>query len=240
MTAIRINKIIQRLEDNFGEYRRPSKTKPALMDVLIATKLSQNTTDKTSYIAFKNLKSDFKNWEDVMNSPLPKIKKSIKVCGLTNTKATQIKSMLKLMYKKYGNLSLNHLKKLSDSEVYEELLQYKGLGTKTVSCLLAFAMDRKVFPVDTHIHRILNRLGILETKSPEETFEVAKDIIPNNDKVNFHTNLIRFGRNVCKALNPLCNECLLFDLCEYGKKYIPNSTKKNLKPQNNFIILENL
>lgn len=239
MTAKRLNKIIQILEDNYGEIRKTSKSKPQLMDVLIATKLSQNTTDKTSYIAFKNLKSNFKNWEDVMNSPLNKIIESIKVCGLSNTKAVQIKSMLQLIYKKHGNLSLNHLKKLSTEEVYEELLQYKGLGTKTVSCLLAFAMDRKVFPVDTHIHRILNRLGILETKNPDETFKIAEKIIPDEFKINFHTNLIRFGRNVCKAVKPICSNCILFSLCEYKSKHIPQSDKKNLI-QNNFIILENL
>lgn len=239
MTNVRINKIIKRLEENFGEQRKLPRKRPVLMDVLIATKLSQNTTDKTSFIAFKNLKNNFKNWEDVMNSPLHKIIESIKVCGLSNTKAEQIKSMLLLMYKKYGSLTLNHLKKLSDDEVYNELLQYKGLGTKTVSCLLAFGMGRNVFAVDTHIHRILNRLGILNTKTPDETSESAKNIIPDESKINFHTNLIRFGRNVCKAVNPLCGDCVLFDLCGYSFKHIPQPNKKKTV-NNNFIILENL
>lgn len=238
MTQKRLGKIISRIEDEFGEKRKTGKVKPDLMDVLIATKLSQNTTDRTSYIAFTNLKKDFKDWEDVMNSPLSKIKKSIKVCGLANTKATNIKEMLNLMYKKSGNLSLNYLKRYSNDEVYEELLQYKGLGNKTISCVLAFGMGREVFPVDTHIHRILNRIGAVDTNTPDETFRLSEKIIPGKDKVSFHTNLIRFGRNVCKAVNPKCSECLIKDLCSYKDKALFEA--KETTKENNFIILENI
>jgi endonuclease-3 len=238
LTQKRLEKIISRLEDSFGEKRKSGKVKPELMDVLIATKLSQNTTDKTSYIAFNNLKKDFKNWEDVMNSPLDKIKKSIRVCGLANTKAANIKEMLNLMYKKSGNLSLNYLKRYTNKEVYDELLQYKGLGYKTISCVLAFGMGRNVFPVDTHIHRILNRVGVIETSTPNETFEASERIVPGEDKISFHTNLIRFGRNVCKAVNPKCYDCVINDLCAFKDKTTVE-TKETTK-ENNFIILENI
>jgi endonuclease III len=234
----RLEKIINRLEDSFGEKRIPVKRCPDLMDVLIATKLSQNTTDKTSYIAFSNLKKDFNNWEDVMNSPLSKIRKSIKVCGLANTKSANIKEMLNLMYNKSGNLSLNYLKSMSNEKVYNELLQYKGIGKKTISCVLAFGMGREVFPVDTHIHRILNRIGAVDTKTPDETFEVSGKIIPDKYKVSFHTNLIRFGRNVCKAINPKCFDCIISDLCSFKPKRLIE--KKDSVKENNFIILENI
>lgn len=238
MTEKRIGKIISRIEDTFGESRKAVKVKPDLMDVLIATKLSQNTTDKTSYIAFTNLKKDFKNWEDLMNSPQGKIRKAIKVCGMTNTKSADIKEMLNLMYKNSGNLSLNYLYDLSDNEVYDELLKYRGIGKKTISCLLAFGMGRKVFPVDTHIHRILNRTGAVNTKTPDETFEVSKKIIPDEHKITFHTNLIRFGRNVCKAINPKCYDCIISDLCSFKSKVM--TEKKDSAKENNFIILENI
>jgi endonuclease III len=238
LTQKRLGKIKSRIEDEFGEKRKPGKVKPDLMDVLIATKLSQNTTDRTSYIAFTNLKNNFKDWEDVMNSPISKIKKSIKVCGLANTKAANIKEMLNLMYKKYGNLSLNYLRKLTDKEVYDELLQYKGLGNKTISCVLAFGIGREVFPVDTHIHRILNRIGAVDTNTPDETFRLSAKLIPGKDKISFHTNLIRFGRNVCKAINPKCFECCIEDLCSYKDKAMYEG--KEAVKENNFIILENI
>ncbi|MCX6157354.1 MAG: endonuclease III [Ignavibacteriota bacterium] len=238
MTLKRLEKIINRIEDSFGEKRKPVKRKPDLMDVLIATKLSQNTTDKTSYIAFTNLKKEFRKWEEVMNSPIDRIKKSIKVCGLANTKSANIKEMLNLMYKNFGNLSLNYLKKMSDDEVYEELLQYKGIGKKTISCVLAFGMGREVFPVDTHIHRILNRVGAVDTKTPDETFELSGKIIPDKYKISFHTNLIRFGRNVCKAIKPECYDCTINDLCSYKSKVLFDT--KVTSKENNFIILENI
>ncbi len=238
MTDKRLGKIITRIEDSFGEKRKALKHQPDLMDVLIATKLSQNTTDKTSYIAFNNLKNDFKNWEEVMNSSLGKIRKSIKVCGMANTKSADIKEMLNAVYKKSGKLSLNHLNKMSDDEVFDELTQYKGFGKKTVSCVLAFGMGRDVFPVDTHIHRILNRIGIINTRTPDETFEISKEIIPDKHKASFHTNLIRFGRNVCRAINPKCFDCIIKDLCGFKPKIL--SETKQTSKENNFIILENI
>lgn len=238
MSDRRLNKVIEILEENFGGRREAANPKTNLMDVLIATKLSQNTTDKSSYIAYRNLKNDFGGWEEVMNAPLTEIKKSIKVCGLANTKAVQIKELLKNVKKEHGRLTLNRLRKLSNDEVYEEMLKHKGIGRKTVSCLLAFGMGRDVFPVDTHVHRVLNRIGIVETGTPDETFDAAKQIIPDKHKVNFQTNLIRFGRNVCRAINPLCNKCMIYKLCGYKLK---NTFMKAAEgTENNFIILENI
>ena len=79
-------------------------------------------------------------------------------------------------------------------------------------------MGRSVFPVDTHIHRILNRVGVVETNTANETFEVSERIIPGEYKISFHTNLIRFGRNICKAINPKCYDCVINDLCSFKGK----------------------
>jgi endonuclease III len=235
----RIKEIISRLEEYSGS-RTSKRKKINLLDLLIATKLSQNTTDKTSYIAFKNLKNKFRNWDEVSSASLPEIRSEIKVCGLADKKSADIRNMLREMKENYGKLSLEHLRKYDDDKVYEELLQYKGIGTKTVSCVLAFGMDRPVFPVDTHVHRILNRLGIVDTKAPDDTFAKTKILIPDDKKIAFHTNLIKFGRSVCKAPKPLCSECVIFDLCGFkDKKYYCEFNAGKVK-KNDFIILENL
>ncbi len=235
----KINEIIELLKEDFqGLDPKPSKSDP--LDILIATMLSQNTTDKTSYRAFMNLKNDFKDWDDVMNAPLQKIKNAIRVCGLTNQKSMSIKKMLKEMNKSYGKLSLNFLKKLSDEKIYEELLQYNGVGLKTVSCVLAFSLGRDVFPVDTHVHRLTNRLGIAKAATPVKTFEQVKDKIPNGKKFLFHTLLIRFGRKICRSANPLCGKCRLYDLCMFEDKEM-YAIKTSAEPkENNFIILEHV
>jgi len=216
------------------------ESKPAdIMDVLIATKLSQNTNDRTSYIAFKNLKNKFKSWDMVMKANVKDIKEEIRVCGLSETKANDIKQMLLQMMKKHKTLDLKFLQKLSDDEIYEELTGYKGIGYKTVTCVLAFALNRDVFAVDTHVHRVLNRLGILKTNSAEKTFIQAKEIIPKGKKQFFHRAIIKFGRNICKAPKPLCNECFLSALCEFPDKIFSQKTiTANYK--NDFLILDNI
>lgn len=235
----RINTIIKLLQNEFPGFEpQPAKADP--LDVLIATKLSQNTTDKTSYRAFTNLKNDFRNWDEVMDASPASIRKAIRVCGLVNTKTADIKNLLKQMNKKYGKLSLKFLEKLDDKSIYEELLQYKGIGVKTISCVLAFSLGRDVLPVDTHVHRVMNRLGIVKTSAPEKTFEHANLLIPKGKKFLFHTLLIRFGRKICRSANPLCGKCSLYDLCEFKDKE-NYALKSNAKPkENNFIILEHI
>lgn len=232
-------KIIKLLLEEFPDYS-PEIKKSDPLDMLIATMLSQNTTDKTSYIAFMNLKKDFNGWQDVMTAPLNRIKKAVKVCGLTNQKSGSLKTFLNSLYKSRGKLSLNYLKKLNDADIYNDLLQYKGFGVKTISCMMAFSLGRDVFPVDTHIHRICNRLGLVKTKSPVQTFEAMKDKIPEGRKYVFHNLLIRFGRKICRSQNPFCGKCRLYDLCEFAEKEKYALMTNGIPKENNFIILEQI
>jgi endonuclease-3 len=238
----KILKVLAHLKREFkGIKAKPGKSDP--LDVLIATMLSQNTTDKTSYKAFMNLKERFKDWYEVMNAPYSKIIDAIRVCGLANQKARNIQQMLRELNEKHGKLSLNYIKKFSDDEIYEDLTNYNGVGVKTASCVLVFSLARDVFPVDTHIHRVANRLGIAKSKLPEKTFEQLKDFVPEGNKIILHTLLIRFGRKICRAKNPLCNKCILYDLCEFDEKeyYAGLNKATGVKPkENNFIVLEHV
>ena len=241
MASKRLINIIDKLKEHFESESPKKNPSPKILDILIATKLSQNTTDKTSYKAFKNLKENFRTWDELIDAPTKKIKDSIRVCGLANTKARQIKLMLKNMKKNYGSLNLSFLRKMDNDKIYDELLQYKGLGVKTVSCVLVFSMGRDVFPVDTHIHRVLNRLGVVETKTAEQTFEKASQIIPKGKKYSIHTNLIKFGRNICKASRPLCYLCFFYRHCRFTEKsFYKEQRTSSEKKVNNFIILENV
>lgn len=232
-----INNIILALEKHYKEEKKLKKASD-ILDTLIATKLSQNTTDKTSSIAFNNLKTEFKSWDDTADAPVGKIKKLIKICGLADTKSKDIKSLLKQIKNERGKVNLDYLKNLSDEEVYKELTRFKGIGVKTASCVLVFSLGREVFPVDTHIHRVLNRLGMVETKTAEETFDKAKDIIPGEKKYFLHRAIIMFGRNICRAKNPFCGSCFLYKECMYIPK--DKSNKKNSLTDNNFLILDNI
>lgn len=235
----KLDQIISLLKEEFpGKDPKPVKSDP--LDVLIATMLSQNTTDKTSYMAFRNLKDNFTGWEDVMTAPRDKIRKAVKVCGLANQKSASIKDLLKGLYKKYGTLSLRYIKKMDNDSIYEELLQFKGIGVKTISCVLAFGLGRDVMPVDTHVHRVANRLGVAKAKTADKTFGQLQKSIPEGKKFLLHTLLIRFGRKICRANNPLCGKCRLYDLCEFPEKEY-YAMKSGTEPkENNFIILEHV
>ena len=241
MKKAKLRILIDKLYLNFGTPFRIKRNRPGILDVLIATKLSQNTTDKSSYKAFTGLKDKFSGWEEVSEASPEQIKNCIRVCGLVNTKSREIKEMLLLMKKNYGCLDLNFLNKFVDEKVYEELLQYKGIGKKTVSCVLVFAMGRDAFPVDTHVHRVLNRTGIVRTNTPEKTFEEMNNNIPAGKKYFLHSGLIKFGRNICRSKNPLCGKCFFYGECGFsGKKFYRNKPVPAEIKENNFIILENL
>lgn len=233
--------VIEKLSEYFGKPVKRRSNSRGILDVLIATKLSQNTTDKSAFTAFTNLKNRFSTWEEVAAAGLNEIRDCIRVCGLSNTKAANIKLMLQEMRQEHNDLDFSFLKKYSDDEVYEEFLKYKGIGIKTISCVLVFALGRDAFPVDTHVHRVLNRLGVVKTGLPEKTFNEVNNFIPEGRKYELHNNLIKFGRNICRAKNPLCSACFLYGICEfkdrkiYRKKKLPAGER-----QNNFIILEHV
>ncbi|HRE39948.1 MAG TPA: endonuclease III [Ignavibacteria bacterium] len=221
--------------------RNNKEGKQNLLDYLIATKLSQNTTDKSSFKAFTNLKLKFPDYNEIIEAETSELKNAISVCGLANSKATEIKNLLSGIKNKFGTLDFNFFYDFSNKKIFEELLIYKGFGVKTISCMIAFGMKRPEFPVDTHIHRILNRLGLVKTNTAEKTYIEAKKIIPEKYQANFHSDLIKFGRNICKAVNPLCGVCKLYDICKFTeKKFYKNKSLKSEITENNFIILENI
>lgn len=239
MNNRKIEEIICILQKEFpGQKPAPRKAEP--LDILIATLLSQNTTDKTSYIAFRNIKDEIGDWEEVLKAPPAKLKKAIRVCGLANQKAAAIKGLLRGLREKRGKLSLDYMKKMTDEEIFGELLMFNGIGVKTIACMLAFSLGRDVFPVDTHVHRVCNRLGLAKAATPLKTFEQMKHIVPEGKKFLFHTLLIKFGRKICRSAAPLCGKCPLYDHCEFPEKeYYAERTSAEPK-ENNFIILEHV
>lgn len=236
MPKNKIKKINNLLVEYFGIPKR-NKQLPEPVDLLIATILSQNTNDKNSYRAFQNLKKEFPKWELILDSSREEIEEVIKVAGLGKQKSAAIKNFIDDLHSKQNKISLKHIVKKKDSEILGELIGYKGIGIKTASCVLLFALDKNVCPVDTHVHRTLNRIGIVETKSPEKTFWQINEKVPEGIAHQFHTNLIRLGREICKSQNPGCAVCPLLKICKYPDKNL--SIKIEVK-QNDFMLLDNV
>jgi len=232
----KIKKINDLLTKYFGIPYRPKRL-PNPIDTLIATILSQNTNDKNSYQAYLNLKNKFKSWQEVADSPRNKIEQVIRIAGLGKQKSTAIKKFLTPLKKKNAKLYLSHFKKLTNIEILNELTSINGIGVKTASCVLLFSLDRNVCPVDTHVHRILNRIGIVKTRTPDKTFEKVNRILPEGIAHQFHTNLIKLGREICKPAKPLCAVCPLLKLCKFKDK---NLDKVNNVASQSFLLLDSI
>jgi endonuclease-3 len=224
------------LKKRFGTPGR-SKKPPNPVDLLIATILSQNTNDRNSYKAFQNLKKKYSNWEETAIDRVTSIEKVIKIAGLGKQKSAAIKNFLSSLIKERGKVSLKHLKNLSDEDVLAELTKYPGVGVKTASCVLLFSLGRNICPVDTHVHRTLNRIGIVDAKTPDKTFLALLNNIPDNTAHSFHTNLIKLGREICRPTKPNCSCCPLIEVCEYKFK---NLTNEKIYKENSFMLLDNV
>ncbi|MCX7875495.1 MAG: endonuclease III [Melioribacteraceae bacterium] len=236
--SINIKKIIkinELLIKHFGVPERQNPL-PNPLDTLIATILSQNTNDNNSYKAFNNLKKTFNNWEEASNASKKEIEKLIKVAGLANSKSYAIKNLLNEL-KKRNDFKLNFLTKESYKNIIDELTKFKGIGVKTASCVLLFSLNRNICPVDTHLHRILNRIKLVNTKTPEKTFWELNKNFPDKIAHTFHTNLILLGREICKPIKPNCSICPIEKMCQFDKKNFITDKKETKK---RILLLDNI
>ncbi len=188
------------------------------LDSLVAVILSQNTSDKNSWPAFRNLKKTYPEWEAVIVAPTRRIASAIKHGGLANIKARRIKSVLQEIKNKRGELDISFLSGLSTEEARGFLLSLNGVGPKSAAVVLNFAFGRPAFPVDTHVYRVSKRLGLIPEKvSREKAHEVMEKLVPDEEKTAYHLNLIRLGREICISRKPRCLQCPLKKQCVYYK-----------------------
>ncbi|KUG25743.1 endonuclease iii [hydrocarbon metagenome] len=231
-----IKEVNKLLIDKFGIPPR-NKLLPNPVDMLIATILSQNTNDNNSYKAFKNLKEKYPTWEEAAEAKRSSIESVIKVAGLGKQKSAAIKNFLTDVQLKQKKISLDYLKNLDENSAIEKLINYNGVGVKTASCVLLFSMDRNICPVDTHVHRTVNRIGIVSGKTPDKTFVLLNENFPPQIAHSFHTNLIRLGREICKPKNPSCGICPINKICKYDEKDLQI---KKMHKKNDFMLLDNI
>ena len=224
MSPRRISKLITKIENSLAQEYGTREFTPhgSAMDVLIGTILSQNTSDDNSSRAHKNLKKKFSSYKALGNADMDDIAKAIKSGGLADRKSKSISSALKQIKSDQGRHTLSNLKNISDKEALKYLLSLPGVGEKTAACVLLFALGREVMPVDTHIHRITLRLGLVQNtndRSKSFQFWFGQNI---DDYYTFHLNLIRHGRRVCRAGRPLCERCVIRNWCEYYTEKVKN------------------
>lgn len=206
--------------ERLGErYDHPTWTGPRVDTVseLILTILSQNTADTNSFRAFTALRDRYASWDAVLAAPTDELEDVIRLGGLAPTKSRRIQHVLAEVHEETaGTWDLGFLGVRPLLEAREWLTSLPGIGRKTAAIVLLFNFGRPQLPVDTHVHRVATRLGMLPPRSPlERAHDLLEEILEPDEMYPFHVELIRHGRETCRAPRPICGLCPLTDVCPY-------------------------
>ena len=176
--------------------------------ILIGTILSARTKDESTTKVVKKLFSEYKTARALSKAKVKDIEKIIKSIGFYHVKAKRIIDVASIITSKYNGRVPSSL---------EELVQLPGVGRKTANCVLVYAFEKPAIPVDIHVHRISNRLGLVSTKSPEDTEQELMKKIPKKFWLDINDTFVMYGQNICKPISPMCNVCKIKKRCKYYK-----------------------
>jgi endonuclease III len=179
--------------------------------ILIGTILSQRTRDERTALATERLFSRFKGPQDLADADEEVVRDLIKPAGFYNTKAKSIIKVAKQLVDEFGGEVPSDM---------EALMSLPSVGPKTANCVLVYGFDKPAIPVDTHVHRIANRLGLVETKTPEETEAKLVETVPRRYWLDLNELFVRFGQTTCKPIGPKCGECTLRARCKYYREVV--------------------
>jgi len=211
-----MKKILTGMTDTMNSVKPPRIT--ALRDlhnaetgpfsILIGTILSARTKDETTTKAVKALFAKYKNPKDLANAKIKDVEKIIRSIGFFHVKSKRIIEVAKIIHKKYKD---------KVPEDLDTLVQLPGVGRKTANCVLVYAFEKPAIPVDIHVHRISNRLGLVDTKNPEETEQELMSKIDKKYWIDINDTFVMYGQNICKPISPMCDVCKIKKSCKYYK-----------------------
>jgi endonuclease-3 len=176
--------------------------------ILIGTILSARTKDEATAKAVKELFSKYKNPKQLADAKVKDVEKIIKSIGFFHVKSKRIIEVAKIIHTKY---------KGKVPEDLDTLVQLPGVGRKTANCVLVYAFEKPAIPVDIHVHRISNRLGLVATKNPEETEQELMKKIEKKFWIDINDTFVMYGQNICKPISPMCDVCQIKRNCKFYK-----------------------
>ena len=213
---LKMKKILTGMTDTMNAVKPPRIT--ALRDlhnaetgpfsILIGTILSARTKDETTTKTVKALFLKYKNPKDLANAKVKDVEKIIRSIGFFHVKSKRIVEVAKIIHKKYKD---------KVPEDLDTLVQLPGVGRKTANCVLVYAFEKPAIPVDIHVHRISNRLGLVNTKNPEETEQELMSKIDKKYWIDINDTFVMYGQNICKPISPMCDVCKIKKSCKYYK-----------------------
>jgi len=206
-------KIAPLLEETYG---RKQWQRHDGMDELVSCILSQSTTDANRDRGFDALKKQYQTWEQVHHAPEDELIETIRPAGLANSKGPYIQGSLDAIFEERGEYDIDFIEDMPVPDAKKWLQKLPGVGPKTAAIVLCFGYNRPAFPVDTHVHRLGKRIGLLPPKiSANKAHEHMEAIVPDDEFYAFHLQLIYHGRAICKARNPQCDVCPIKQHCDY-------------------------
>ncbi|MDR4511294.1 MAG: endonuclease III [Nitrososphaeraceae archaeon] len=176
------------------------------LKILIGTILSARSRDENTTKVVHQLFLRYHDAKDLANSNIEELKLLIHSIGFYNIKANRIKQVCKILLERHGG---------TVPSKFEDLLELPGVGRKTANCVLVYAFNAPAMPVDIHVHRISNRIGLVETKTPEKTEEELSKIVPKKYWLDLNNIFVMYGQNICRPSNPKCGYCDLSNICKY-------------------------
>ena len=208
--------VLERLGDRY-DHPTWAGARVSPVDELVLTILSQNTADTNSFRAFTALRAAYPSWDAVLAAPTDELEDVIRPGGLAPTKSKRIQHVLAEVHAATdGTWDLGFLGTLPLEEAREWLTSLPGIGRKTASIVLLFNFGRPAMPVDTHVHRVAWRLGMFARNTPlERAHDHLEEVLEPEEMYPFHVELIRHGRDTCRAPRPICGLCPLTDICPY-------------------------
>lgn len=207
MTDNRIEKILEVLTATYGTNPWNWHTRQTPFQVLIGTVLSQRTRDEKTDEAAKALFSLYPSAEMLAAAEVEEIAGLIRPANYYNTKALRIKEISKIILERHAG---------NTPDTISELMRLPGVGRKTASCVLLYGFKKKALPVDTHVHRISNRIGLVTTQTAEESEGELWKVIPEKYIMFYNELMVKHGQNICRPISPLCLECPIVQFCDYG------------------------
>ena len=220
--------VIRLLSAQYGPFEEEPRLDPAHEVVL--TILSQHTSDINSARAFRLLMDRFGSLEAVAKGDVTEIQDAISPGGLARVKAPRIKNVLNLILELNGSLDLSFLREMPLNDAKEWLRQLPGIGPKSAGIILSFSLGRPAMAIDTHIHRVSQRLGLIGPKvSAEKAHDILEAAVEPEQVFQFHLAFITHGRQVCKAQRPLCVECVVAAGCPSRERFVDHKVKPAAK-----------
>lgn len=212
-----VAQLIADLEALYGKSYWIPRFEP--IEELVSCILSQHSADANSFPAFMQLRAEHPDWAEVEAMDRGLLAGVIRGAGLANQKAKSIQESLRRIREEFGDYTLEPLREMSDEEATAWLLSLPGVGRKTAAIVLCFAYGRHVIPVDTHIHRVSMRIGLIREKTTaDQAHDDLLQVVPKESAFAFHTTLIQHGRMICMARSPKCPECPVRDRCKFYRK----------------------